>query len=115
MTNEKEELVKQVDERDEQIKQIKSVNVRLDQTNATLRQEVQQLKHLLGSHVDGSRCTCTLIDSGDGYSQPSEWEQDPWCPTHPDMTVILDAVRQLKEDKRNLQISVVELDRQLDG
>lgn len=50
--------------------------------------ENSRLTHLLGSHADGHMCTCTMI-SATTLDQPSEWEQDPWCWTHPDMAVIL--------------------------
>lgn len=37
------------------------------------------------------------IRHGDN-AHPPEWEQDPWCPTHPDMGVILAEVDQLRAD-----------------
>jgi hypothetical protein len=51
--------------------------------------QVARLTHLLGSHADGHRCTCTLTRAAN-YSlmTPDEWEQDPWCPTHPDVESI---------------------------
>ena len=61
--------------------------------------EVARLTHLLGSHADGHRCTCTMTDPGIRHgdnAHPPEWEQDPWCPTHPDMDVILTEVARLR-------------------
>lgn len=49
--------------------------------------QVGRLQGLLGSHDDGHRCSCTLLDSG-GIHEPPEWEQDPWCLTHPDMDYV---------------------------
>jgi hypothetical protein len=46
-----------------------------------------RLTHLLGSHADGHRCTCEML-SPSSHIQPAEWEQDPWCPTHPDVDYI---------------------------
>ena len=58
-----------------------------------LQSEVARLTRLLGSHADGHRCTCTLTDPGNydvagGNAHPPEWEQDPWCPTHPNVDAI---------------------------
>lgn len=50
--------------------------------------ETERLRHLLGSHADGHLCTCEMIDPGVYHGEnmhPPEWEQDPWCPTHPDV------------------------------
>ena len=55
------------------------------------RAEVGRLTALLGSHADGHRCTCMMTDLGVYYGDnmhPPEWEQDPWCPTHPDMDYV---------------------------
>lgn len=53
----------------------------------TLLAEVERLTRLLGSHTDGSQCTCWLVNGGT-HLEPPEWEQDPWCPTHPDVSQI---------------------------
>src|SRR5690606_29289319 len=53
--------------------------------------ETERLRHLLGSHADGHLCTCEMIDPGVYHGEnmhPPEWEQDPWCPTHPDVGYI---------------------------
>lgn len=57
--------------------------------------EVERLTHLLGSHADGHRCTCEELDPGQPGVEPPTWEQDPWCPTHPDMDFILTEVKRL--------------------
>ena len=48
----------------------------------------EHLIHLLGSHADGHRCTCIMTSPGIPWASPPEWEQDPWCPTHPDVDYI---------------------------
>ena len=52
-----------------------------------LLDEVDWLTRLLGSHTDGHRCTCTMTRPGN-HLGPAEWEQDPWCPTHPNADYI---------------------------
>lgn len=63
-----------------------------DVEQADLRAEVDRLAHLLGAFADDRhRCSCTMIDPGvyHGYNMhPPEWEQDPWCPVHPDVDQI---------------------------
>jgi hypothetical protein len=71
-----------------------------------LRREVARLTHLLGSHADGHRCTCTLTNPGNynvagGNAHPPEWEQDPWCPTHPAVDTIREWVTALAEQWHN--------------
>ena len=59
--------------------------------NERLRRTVDVQDRLLGSHADGRRCTCTMVDPGVYHGDnmhPPEWEQDPWCPTHPDADYI---------------------------
>jgi hypothetical protein len=58
--------------------------------------EVRRLQRLLGSHTDGHLCTCTEIHPGSPW-EPADWEQDPWCPTHPNMTFILQEVARFRE------------------
>jgi hypothetical protein len=59
--------------------------------------EVEWLRGLLGSKADGGDCTCTETHPGSPWSGPAEWEQDPWCPTHPNMTYVLQEVARLRE------------------
>lgn len=59
--------------------------------------EVTRLTYLLGSHADGHQCTCTEINPGAEGISPPEWEQDPWCPTHPDMNYVTAEVKRLRE------------------
>lgn len=40
-------------------------------------------------------CTCTLLAAQTPH-EPSEWEQDPWCPTHPDVPFLLAEVGRLR-------------------
>ena len=44
-------------------------------------------------------CTCTEVRPAE-YGpdpQPAEWEQDPWCPTHPDMVgTVLPEIERLR-------------------
>lgn len=63
----------------------------------TLVMEVRRLTSLLGSHTDGSQCTCTETHPGSPWSGPADWEQDPWCPTHPNMNFIIQEVARLRE------------------
>lgn len=63
---------------------------------AELCDEVERLRYLLGSHADGHRCTCTMLSTGNHISPP-EWEQDPWCPTHPDVDYIKAETSSLRE------------------
>jgi hypothetical protein len=56
---------------------------------APVEAERDRLRHLLGSHADGHRCTCEMTDPGRPGISPPEWEQDPWCPTHPNMDYVL--------------------------
>ena len=64
--------------------------------NAALRTEVQRLTHLMGSHADGHLCTCTMT-RGATWETPAEWEQDPWCHTHPDMNVVAAEMERYRE------------------
>lgn len=76
-----------------------SFGERGEQVAAELLAEVDRLTGLLGSHADGHRCTCTMTDPGIRHgdnAHPPEWEQDPWCLTHPDMDVILAEVARLR-------------------
>jgi hypothetical protein len=70
---------------------------RHEQELSATRAEMARLTHLLGSHADGHRCTCTMTDPGKPGIEPPEWEQDPWCPTHPDVDVVLAEVARLRE------------------
>lgn len=57
------------------------------------------LKGLLGSHVDGHECSCTMISPQTPH-EPADWEQDPWCMTHSNMGIVsLEAVRMASELK----------------
>lgn len=67
--------------------------------------EVDRLRTLLGSHVDGQHCTCTLVRPAT-HLEPGEWEQDPMCVTHPDMTFILN---RMETAERLLRKVTVEL------
>lgn len=76
-----------------------SQQVRAEKAEADLARvtkERDRLTHLLGSHADGHRCSCTEIDPGKPGIEPPAWEQDPWCLTHPDMAVIAAEVKTLK-------------------
>lgn len=68
-----------------------SGGVKIEAMVDDLLAEVERLTNLLGSHADGHRCTCTMtklaVYHGDNMA-PAEWEQDPWCPTHPNMDAI---------------------------
>ena len=77
-----------------------SLGERGEQIAAELLAEVDRLRRLLGSHTDGHRCTCTMTDPGVYHGDnmhPPEWEPDPWCPTHPDVDVILAEVDRLNQ------------------
>lgn len=69
-----------------------------------LERENQRLTHLLGSHADGHRCTCECVRLAD-YVQmtPSEWEQDPWCPTHPEVDQLRAEFDALQAENRRLR------------
>lgn len=69
---------------------------KLEADLARVTKERDRLTHLLGSHADGHRCTCEMIDPGKPGIEPPTWEQDPWCLTHPDMAVIVAEVKALK-------------------
>ena len=54
-----------------------------------LREDRDRLARLLGGHADGHRCTCKMTRHASYTAMtPAEWEQDPWCPTHPDVDFI---------------------------
>lgn len=72
-----------------------------DERVAELLAENARLTHLLGSHADGHRCTCTMTDPGVYFGSnmhPPEWEQNPWCPTHPNVDHIRDDLLALADD-----------------
>ena len=76
------------------------------------RREADQLRHLLGSHADGHRCTCTMTDPGVYHGnnmRPPEWEQDPWCPTHPDMPYVIEEHRKALARAESAEAEVVTL------
>ena len=76
------------------------------------RREADQLRHLLGSHADGHRCTCTMTDPGVYHGDnmhPPEWEQDPWCPTHPHMPYVIEEHRKALARAEAAEAEVVTL------
>lgn len=42
--------------------------------------------------TDVDPCTCTML-AAQTWQEPSEWEQDPWCQTHPDVPFIVAEAR----------------------
>lgn len=76
-----------------------------DEETAQLQAEIERLAHLLGSHVDGHRCSCEMTFPGSHISPP-EWEQDPWCPTHPDVDYILDAYTKAEAERDALRAAM---------
>ena len=76
--------------------------------------EVERLTHLLGSHADGHLCTCTML-TGQTPWEPAEWEQDPWCPTHPNMTIVIAEVERLRGVLSDAGVERVETENRADA
>jgi hypothetical protein len=63
---------------------------------AAQRDENVKLTHLLGSHANGHLCTCKPLPRHSPW-EPPDWEQDPWCPTHPNMSIVQAEYNRLRQ------------------
>lgn len=49
--------------------------------------EILRLETLYGAKIEGIACECTEITPG-SHIEPPAYEQNPWCPVHPDVNQI---------------------------
>lgn len=58
--------------------------------------EILRLETLYGAKIEGIACECAQITPG-SHIEPPEYEQNPWCPAHPDMDQIRTEFTRLKD------------------